>query len=166
MANPSVFPGDVRASGNIIGQGLFIEDPTITDAMISPVAAIDADKQEHYYEKQYSQLATANAATDRQVLHVVRGSSGSVVELAIGARTAGTGTSTVTVDLKKNGTTILTGSASLTSATAAFALLLASIATATLATGDVLELHITAVSAGSGALPIGLFAQLRVREFA
>jgi hypothetical protein len=69
----------------------------------------------------------------------------------------------VTVDLRKNGTTILTSVITISVAQAAYARVAGAIASAAYIAGDVFELVVTA-TAGGGTLPQGLFVDTVLRE--
>ena len=138
---------------------------SVGDVDVQAAANISASKLEHQYEPVYRQVSTASAAVDRQVLHIVKGATGSIFDFRVGAVTAAIGDATATIDLKKNGTTILTATISLGSTTAAYILKTPAGYTSTaLVVGDVLEVHVTAATIGTGTLALGLFAQLIIRE--
>jgi hypothetical protein len=160
-----IVPGDVVAQGVLSGTQLQVTQASITNAMISTVAAIEPTKLRQQYCPVFSQVSTADATVDRKVLHVVRGAGGAT-EFNVGAVTAATGNATITIDLKKAGVSVLTSTITLDSTTAAFVLKAGSLAAGAtvLAANDVLEAHISAVNVGTGALPKGVFMQLKVRE--
>lgn len=161
----STINSDVYVAGTLSAQTTALSAGAVADTQVSATAAIQATKLQQQHQPCYSQEGTANAAVERKVMHVVRGATATLVEFAVGAVTAATGNATATIDLKKNGSTVLTGTISLTSATAAYATAQPGGYTSTsLVAGDVLECHVTAVNAGSGALAKGLFARLTLRE--
>lgn len=154
---------DVQA----VGQWAFTKMPTfpagITDAMIAALAKIDQSKLGHQHRIPYNQPNTA-ATTETRVLYRCYGATATVIELACGSIAIAVGAATVTFDLKKNGTTVLTGVLTLNSSNTARVAVLASLSgTVTLAAGDVLELVVTATASG-GTLPTGIFAELTVKE--
>jgi hypothetical protein len=165
MALDSLY-GDRCFFGSITFAGpLNLGSGTIGDPAVAAGANVAASKLEHQYEPVYRQESGTTAATGRQVLHVVKGATGTIMDFRVGAVTAAIGGATATFDLKKNGSTILTGTIGLDSSTAAFALKTPAGYTSTaLVAGDVLEVHVTAVAAGGGTLAVGLFAQLVLRE--
>jgi hypothetical protein len=137
---------------------------SVSNSHVAASADIDATKLEHQHVRSYAQEGSTLAATERRVLHVVRGATGTVVEFLATLRVAAIGDSTVTVNLLKNGTTILTANISLDSGDAAYSISSAAGYTSTsLVQGDVLEVSITA-TAGTGTLPKGITAELVVRE--
>ncbi len=161
-ADDHCFTGTVVFAGNMT-----LPVNAVTDVTVIAAANVAASKLEHQYEPCYSQEPATTGAVDAKVIHIVKGATGTLIDFRVGAYVAAIGAATTTWDLKKNGTTILTGTISLTSATAAFAKLQPGGYTSTsLVTGDVLTVHITAATAGGGTIAKGLFAQLVVREAA
>lgn len=158
-------PTDVVILGNLATRTQTIPANSIGDAQVAGLAGIQASKLQQQYDPCYHQGSTANAAADRQIVHRVKGATGVIVSMDVGAVVAGTGTASVVFDLWKNGTTILTGTVTLTASTVAFATISPGAFTSTaLVAGDVLEVKVTSPSAGTGALAIGLFAPLCIRE--
>ena len=163
----SLVDGDLRVSGTFSAGTLIVPNNTVVNASIQASAGIDASKLEHQHQPTIwlSDYAT-NAAVTRRVVHVVRGATAVIWDFKVGAAIAATVDATATIDLKKNGTSILSSSISLTATTAAFALKGGSFSSTALVQNDVLEIDVSAVSAGAGALAKGLFATLEIREAA
>ena len=104
------------------------------------------------------------AVTERRVIKVVKGATGTIVNFRAGVVVANVGAATISIRLKKNGTNIDTAALVLDSGNAAFALEAAAGFTSTsLVANDVLEVDITA-AAGGGTLGQGLFCELTARE--
>ena len=76
---------------------------------------------------------------------------------------AAVGAATVTIDLQKNGVSVLSAVINITSALAANVYIDASITTTTYVADDVFKIVITA-TAGGGTLPTGLYVQLTTDE--
>jgi hypothetical protein len=118
----------------------------------------------HRHEKNYSQEGATNAATETRVLHVVYGSTGTIIGFHAGAVVVLTGNDTCTLDLKKNGTTILTAVVSLASSDTVYVVKPAAGFTSTaLVAGDVLTVTVTATH-NAGALPKGVFCRVTLDE--
>ena len=164
----STLAGDYQFLGAISAKTINQPLGSISDAEIqagAPGNYIEASKVSHKHIKTFAQDFTTTAVAERRVVHVVHGATATVEQFQCGAAVAAIGGATATIDLKKNGTTILTGTISLTSATAAFASLFAAGFTSTaLVAGDVLEIAITAVASGGGTLALGVFAQVTLYE--
>lgn len=135
---------------------------TVGNSQILAGAGIEAEKLEHHHSITENQPNSA-ATTETRVIHSVYGATGDVLAFEAGSIVAATGNATVTLDLKKNGTTILTGVVTLDSGNTAYIVEAGSIDTAPVVDGDVLEVVIVA-TIGTGALPTGLFYNLRLNE--
>lgn len=159
------FNGDVIVRGALSCTSFRLPVNSVINDSVDAAASIETTKLLHQYRPSYGQDSGADAATGRAVLHVAKG-AGSVIDFKVGASTAGTGTASVTVDLKKNGTTVLSADVTLDSATVAFALAAGTISSAAYVAGDVFEWHVKTSSAGSGAKPKGLFLAATFREAA
>jgi len=102
---------------------------------------------------------------DTRVIYVVSGATGTLRNFRIGCVTACTGNATITIDLKKNGTTVLAAPKVLDNSQIDRQSVEASIQTQACVQGDVFELVVT-VNAGTGALGAGLFWSLTLEETA
>jgi hypothetical protein len=163
MAQDSIY-NDLLVVGNISAKGLTLTTASITDAMVVAAAGLQASKLQHQYTQVYAQPGANNAGVERKVIHVVRGATATVLEFKVGARVAATGNATATIDCYRNGATILTGTITLDSTTAAYILKAGTLAAFSPVAGDVFETVVTAVNPGTGTLAQGLFAYLTVRE--
>jgi hypothetical protein len=113
------------------------------------------------HNKTYRQNGNAAAATE--VIHEARGTAGRIRAVRAGSVVAATGNSTATIDVRKNGTTVLSGTIVLDNANTAYVSEAGTLSVTSLAAGDVLTVVIT-VSAGTGTLPTGLFVTVVVDE--
>lgn len=157
-----------RIEGNLTYQGavsyqgtVTLPSETVTNANIRTAAGISADKLEHQFSPVLSQSGTAVGET--KVVHVVNGETATVLDFSAGMIAHCTGDATVTLDLKKNGVSILTGTVGLSSAQSNYQTVAATIASAGLVAGDVLSVVVT-VNAGTGSLGTGLFYSAVIRE--
>ena len=133
----------------------------VSDDQVAAGAKIAASKMVHKHRPSYGQAGTAVSET--RAIHGVFGATGSVVAFKAGSITACTGNATISVDLKKNGTSILASPITLDSTKSARVLYAANIASAALSVGDWLEVVVTA-NAGTGSLGSGLFWQVEIDE--
>lgn len=163
MASQNLVDGDLTVRGTLKPTALSAPASCIGDTNIDGSNPITALKQQHQHQKTYKQSNGSASVSDRQVIHVAYGATGSVVAVRAGVVTAQVGGATLTIDLKKNGTSILTGTFQVTSAQAAFALVGGSIASASYVTGDVFEVVVTAAT-GGGTQGQGLFVDVIFRE--
>lgn len=154
---------DVFVRGRLSMRTIDLPDGAVSDSDVAADAAIGAAKLEHQHAINYSQASGTTAAAETKVVHTVQGTAGSLVSIKAGMVTPCSGDATVTVDLHKNGSSILTSTITLDSTQTARELVTGTIDTATTADGDVLEIVIT-VSAGTGTLGSGVFAIVVARE--
>jgi hypothetical protein len=136
----------------------------VSDATVAGDAAIAVAKLLHQRVKTYSQPNTT-ATTETRCIHIVRGTSGTIKGFTAGTIVACSGAATITVDLKKNGSSVLASVITLDSANSARVVEDGSISSASVAVGDWLEVVITA-PAGGGTLGTGLGVQLVIDEVA
>jgi hypothetical protein len=136
---------------------------SVSNASIEAGANVDAAKLDHQHQQVVTQVHGSAAVDERRVIHVVKGATATLIAFRAGVVVACIGDSTITVDLRKNGTTMLTAVISIDSGDAAYAILSATLASTSLVTGDVLEVVIDA-TVGTGTLGQGLFAEVTLRE--
>lgn len=164
MSSPVVIPGDLIVRGAFGAGSMAVPANAIGDAEVTAARPISAAKLQQRFQTHASQTKTAGVSVaERRVIRVIVGATGTILSLLAGLQTALVGDATTTINLYKNGSSILTAALVLTSATAAYATAAASVATASLVVGDVLEIVIT-VAAGTGTLGQGLFVQLNHNE--
>lgn len=140
-----------------------ITDPAVA-VPSSPPNAIATTKVRHRYEKPYAQPNTT-ATTETKPIHVIRGTNGTINSIVAGSIAVNIGAATVTVDLKKNGTSVLSSVITLNSANTARVAVSGtlSVAPTTCVAGDWLEVVITA-TAGGGTLATGVYVQVQIDE--
>lgn len=146
--------GDMYVDGTLRAKEMVLADNTVTNAKVAGDAAIAESKLKHLHHRQFAQPNTAAAAVT-QVVHEAR-AAGSLLAVRAGSIAAAIGDSTVTVDLRKNGSTVLSGTIQLDSSNTAYISEAGGVAGAAYVAGDVFTVVIT-VSAGTGTLPTGVF---------
>lgn len=155
-------PNDVLITGSLQVQGpVSFGAGTIGDSQVAATAGISATKLTHDHIEKYSQPNTT-ATTETRGLYVAR-NSGTVVEVSAGSIAANVGAATVTVDLKKNGVSILSAVITLDNANTARVVEMGTISGASYVAGDFFEIVITA-TAGGGTLATGVYIQALFRE--
>lgn len=154
---------DVYVTGNLNSQTLTIPAGTILNAAVNTAADIAATKLEHRHKLVYAQESGTNAADESRVLYVCYGATATVIAFEAGNVVAATGNATCTVDLKKNGSSILSAAISLDSTNAARVVEAGTLSNTALVDGDVLEITIDG-TIGTGTLAKGIFASLIVDE--
>lgn len=158
----SMIEGDVFVTGSLSAQSMNVPANAVGNAEVEAAAGIEASKLQHQYGPCFSQ-ASADATAEERVIHVVKGATGTIVAFRAGFRTAPDGSSSCDVDLKKNGTTILTAEITLDDSYTAYQLVTpAGFTSTSLVAGDVLSVQVKDIVSSNP--PEGVFAQLVLRE--
>lgn len=158
----STIEGDLRVRGTLQADYFTPPASSVGDTQINSADPISADKLKHQYLPGHSQPNTT-ATTETRVIHVAR-AAGTIEGFRAGSIAACSGAATITFDLKKNGTTVLSSVITLDNANTARVIEAGTLSgSPTVAAGDVLEVVITA-TAGGGTLGTGAFCQAIVRE--
>lgn len=153
--------GDLYVAGNLSASSFSAPAGSVTNAMVAASAGIDATKLEHQHRPIYAQNGTASSVT--VPLHCVRGATGTLLQVQAGTIAACAGAATITVDVKKNGTTVLSSAITLDNGNTARVAEAGTLSVTSLVAGDLLEVVITA-TAGGGTLGTGLWVQLTLEE--
>lgn len=162
--------GDAVITGTLTVGSIVPGAGDISNSHIAAAAAIDRSKLIHEHRPPYAQ-PDANVVAERMVIHTVRGPSNAVVK-EFGALLAtqipdtapGSSGRTATIDLLKNGSSILTATIQLDSTNTLRTIELGTLtAGATLAQGDVLEVNVT-IGGSVGTNPKGLFVSTVIEE--
>lgn len=144
--------------------GISLPTNTITaDGQVQAGANIGGAKTVARMRRGYANESATTAVTETRVIHVSH-ATGILIGLKCGLIVANVGAATVTFDLKKNGSSILTGVVSFSSADAARAVKDGTLSVTTAVVGDIFEVTITA-TAGGGTLGKGAFASLLLDEY-
>jgi len=163
MGAPTRLEGDLYVNGNLSSKTATPAASSITNASIIAAAGIDATKVDHQHRLVFHQPNTTATAETRVIYHCY-GATGSVIAIYAGSIAIAVGAATVTVDLKKNGSSILTGVITLNSSNTARVAVAGTLTGSTsLVAGDVLEV-VTTATAGGGTIPTGLFVAITVNE--
>lgn len=114
---------------------------------------LDADDLQHQHRQVHSQ-ANTTATTETKIVHIAYG-GGTVADFRAAMIGANVGAATVTFDLKKNGSSVLSSVVTLSSSHAAYEDVVGTLSgTPTYVAGDVFTVVITA-TAGGGTLGTG-----------
>jgi hypothetical protein len=134
---------------------------SIGDAAIPLGAGIQAEKLEHLNPALFSQ--NGSAAAETRVVFVAAAAC-TVEAFRAGSVTPAVGVAVATLDLRKNGVSVLTAPITLDSANAAYTPESGTLSGApTLAAGDVLTVVATSTP-GGGTAPTGMYAVARVHQ--
>ena len=164
----AVFEGDMQVQGTLTC-GQFSPPPSCidNDAVKTPSGQpIKAEKLEHKHLKLLGEDSNVSAAAVQQVVHVIRGAIGTIKGFIAGVIVAATGDSTATVDLLKNGASILTAPLTFANSSGVYwaSQQAAAFSSTALVRNDILEIKVT-VSAGTGTLPKGIWGVLDLHEY-
>ena len=157
-------------SGNMVVDGHFspktmdIPANTIVDADVASNAALEATKLRHQHRQVYAKESGTVAVTERFVVHVARG-AGTVELFEAGSVTLCTVDATITVDLLKNGATVLSSTFVLDTGNTARVAEVGTLDAAKVAyiDGDVFEMDFVAAAA-AGVLGDGSFGAATFHE--
>ena len=152
---------DLFINGHLTSKTAALPAGTVTNAMVNGSAAIAATKIQKVIQKTYNQTGTAASAT--VPIYECRGQTATLQYIRAGSIVACLTTATITVDLKKNGSSVLSAVITLDNANTARVSEAGTITGTSLVQGDWLELVVVA-SASGGTLGTGLFVQVEIFE--
>lgn len=155
--------GDLNVTGVLKVGAMTIPANAVGNSQFTSGDPLDEDKQEHRHVITYSQKHGTATVTERFPIHVSY-EAGSLLEVLIGNVVACVGDSTITVDVYKNGVSVLAAPVTLDNSNTAFTgQELASISTPTYGAAVVFEVVVVA-TVGTGTLGQGLFVRLSFAE--
>lgn len=166
----AIMPFDVICN-NISCKSINIPAGSVGNAGVAAGANIDASKLVHQITERYQQNATAAVVGDNQYAHVVNGATCTLAYVKGAVDTPATGADrTVSIDLQRSTgggafTTALTSPLTFNNASTARTVTSGSIATASLAQGDILKWVVT-VAGAAGNQAIGVIAEAFFQETA
>jgi len=157
-----IIDGDWTVRGTLNCEAIALPQNSLTSTdQIRAGINIPADKTEQRFFPTWSQPNTA-ATTETRTLFVAR-RAGTLNEVVAGSIAKAVGDSTVTVNVRKNGTTVLAAVITLDSTNTARVLEAGSVTSSAFVAGDWFDVVITA-TVGTGTLPTGVFVQLEVDQ--
>lgn len=160
----NVFDGDVIVRGELRPAGVSLPNNSVGNAQVNAADPILATKLGHQYAAIFAQARGSAAATERRAVHVARG-AGTLADVRASLTQACAGAATITVQVLKNGTNVLTSTLTLDNTTTAFTNVLGVFSATSYAAGDVWEVSVTA-TAGGGTLGQGVVVGVFLREAA
>jgi len=156
--------GDVYINGNLQAKTQTYPATSIANADIAAAAAIAASKLEHRHNIMYSQESDTQVPSDATYpIFNCYGATGTTVAFEAGSVTPCTVTRTVTVDLLKNGVSVLAAAIVLDVGNAARTPEAAVVDTSAIADGDLLEIDIAKAGA-AGDYAKGLYCTVVINE--
>jgi hypothetical protein len=164
----STVNGDLYISGILRPAGLIPPVLSVPDSAIAlpgaGVSGVQASKLNHRQHVRHNQAEGAAVVTETRLVWITSGAAGNLNSFKAQLKVANIGAATVTVDLKKNGSSVLSAPISFSSADAALAIKTATVTTAASAVNDYYEEVITA-TAGGGTLGQGLYTDAILDEY-
>ncbi len=159
----TVLPTDVVVQGAFSAQSMVLPAGAVTNASVAAAAAIAASKLQQPVRKMLADPSATTATSYSKPIHLVLGATTTVNKISAGCVTPCIGTDTISVDVKKNGTTILSAPIALSSAQSARQAVAAAITVPAGVAGDVYEVVI-AVTHSTGTMGVGLFIEFQAYE--
>lgn len=156
-----VIPSDLFVNGHLRALTVTLPNSSVSNASVASGANVDAAKLQHQHRAGHSQPNTT-ATTETRAVHYAYG-AGTIVAFHAGSIAANIGAATVTVDLRKNGTTVLSSVVTLDSGNTARVSEAGTVSVTSYAAGDLLEVVITA-TAGGGTLATGVYCYATLNE--
>ncbi len=153
---------DTHVNGLLTMVTIGIPDGSIFNAAVAANAVIAASKCQQHFSQVYAGPGTV--ATETVIIHTVRGATATVKGFSASQIDAPAGSSTATIDLRKNGVSVLTSVITLNAGAGDYGTLGATLDTTAAVADDVFTVVITAVQSGTDALATGVSAQLRIDE--
>lgn len=160
----NVIDGDLTVRGTLAPTALNAPAGCIGDTQASGSSPLGVTKTTHRHVRTLAQVHGSAASAERRAVHRAH-AAGTVAAVRVGVVVACIGDSTITVDVQKNGTTILSAPVVIDNANAAYAVEAGSVSVAAYVADDVFEVLVT-VSAGTGTLGQGLTVDLILSEAA
>ena len=157
----TVIESDVLIRGALVAESFTAPAQSVSGDAVKTGANVPADKLESRIYTSHAQPNSA-ATSETRPLFVAR-RPGTVNSVLAGSIAKAIGDSTVTVDVKKNGTTILSSVITLDSANTARVGEAGTISVPAFVAGDWFEVVITA-TIGTGTLPQGVFVQCEMDQ--
>lgn len=163
MVQRARIDGDLVVLGELLGcTSIAYPAGSVENVDISGSAAIAASKCQKSLRAVVHQVG--NAATETHLMFIVKGAALTFKKFTVSNITACAGSTTVTVDVKKNATTILSAVITLDSSKTPYSETEAVISVGSAADGDYVTIVITATQSGTDALATGVMAQLDYDE--
>lgn len=154
---------DLFVGGTLVAKSFTAPKASIGNDAIASGDPIAGVKLQRGISQVIAQDSDAVAAAQTRTVHVAV-AAGSIQQVSAGCISPCVGDAVITMDVLKNGASILTAAIDITSAQAARALVDATVATTDYAANDVFEISIT-VSAGTGTLGSGVFVLFAAFEY-
>lgn len=160
----SKITGDLTVTGTLVPTTFVLPSASVTNSSVAVNAAIAASKLQHIYKASAGDPVGTTATSKTFTLFVASGTA-TVDAFHCGVYTAptGGGTETITIDLKKNGSSILSTTVSFTDSDSDRTIKDGSLSSTSLVADDWLTMVVT-VSGSGGTQGLGVFGWAQVDE--
>lgn len=155
-----IFNENIHVNGTLSATKWSAPADAFGDTQVNSASPITAAKLQHQNQIVFGQMGTV---IDEVRVVYVAFAAGTLIQFQAGSAEIAVGDSTVEFDLLKNGVTVLSLLPELDNTLGTFDSVVAGITTTAYAAGDVFEVVVT-TTAGTGTLPVGVFAAITVRE--
>lgn len=162
---PNQIQGDTYINGNLSARGLTVPANAIGNNQVqggAPGAYISAEKLGQQVRKSYAQT-NVTASSETRPIYIAFGAAGTVLAFSAASIAVAVGAATVTIDLKKNGASILSAPIQLDNSSVARVAVAGAISAGAYVAGDFFEVVIVA-TAGGGTIPTGLVCEMVADE--
>lgn len=168
MPNGGNWPGDLYVQGALRADSMSLPNNSVGNAQVNSGSPLDGTKTTARYRKTVTQKRGVSiAANAGEPIHQVTSTSGATLVgfqasiLVAGVTWAGGGQAVV--DLKKNGSSVLSGTITIDGSTVIYTPVIGTFASTALVQNDVLEVVVT-FTAGTGTPAQGLIVTLTLDE--
>ncbi len=161
---------------NVLGQGVWnlaattltLPNACVGNNQVNSGANIDADKLVHRVPLRYSQADGSAIADGEAMVHIFRGTTGTIVAVEVAIETAAAGDSTVDIDVELGNaasafSSVLSSAIQITSSTVVRTPTAGTLSVTDATDGDILKITVDA-TVGTGTLPQGLVVTLVIDE--
>jgi hypothetical protein len=161
--NGNLFVAGILQPTNFSPPALCIPDAAVS-MPAGGASGIQTAKMNHRQHVRHNQAEGVAVVTETRQVWITNGTAGVVNSFKAQLKVANIGAATITIDLKKNGTSILSAPISFSSADAALAIKTATIVTSATANNDYFE-YVTTATVGGGTLGQGLYLDALIDEY-
>lgn len=169
MVDTNIVPGNLQVGGQLTAGSMTAPDNSVADAAVQTPTdmddAIDANKVKHENVRTWTdhELEIDEESVAKEGYMWCASAAGTIVSIAMGSVVVATGDNTLTIDVKKNGTTILSSTVVLDSSNTNYIVEDGTLSVTTFVDGDVFTVHLT-LGGSSGAHAKGAFIRMVVQH--
>lgn len=163
MANPDRINNDMHVNGHFSAKTMAIPSNTVVNDDVHGSADISYTKLQAFHKGFVAQNIADAVVNEEVPIHTAYGATGTVIAVRVGCAVKAVGVATCDVDVKKNGTTILTGAVQLTSGNTNWLPVAGTISVDAYVQDDTFSVSFDG-TAGGGTLAKGVFCEVLFAE--